>query len=149
MQRSDNGQTIGPNYAMNWRDHLNLGQYLRDFFNSSVYLNTGIYQPGPGGSMASSFGLAIYNAENLATMIREIADTMINSHTHDIEAILPLLFYGFEGWDSSDAHGFNDAKGIGDKCKDMREYLSRNIGNPVFVRDGFSQSLGQQDQTGS
>lgn len=89
MQRSDNGQTIGPNYAMNWRDHLNLGQYLRDFFNSSVYLNTGIYQPGPGGSMASSFGLAIYNAENLATMIREIADTMINSHTHDIEGKSP------------------------------------------------------------
>ncbi|KAK8859694.1 hypothetical protein PGQ11_010428 [Apiospora arundinis] len=79
MQPSANGQTVGPNYTMNWWDHLNLGQYMRDVFNSSVYLNTGTYQPGQGGKMAPSFGLAMYNADNLTVMAKEIADSMTNS----------------------------------------------------------------------
>ncbi|KAK8078816.1 hypothetical protein PG994_002623 [Apiospora phragmitis] len=79
MQTFDNGQTFGPNYTMNWFDHLNLGVYMKDVLNSTVFLNTGTYQPGAGGRMAPSFGLAMYNAENLTVRVGQIADSMTNS----------------------------------------------------------------------
>ncbi|KAK7959248.1 uncharacterized protein PG986_004102 [Apiospora aurea] len=79
MQAFADGQTVGPNYTMNWFDHLNLGMYMKDVLNSTVVLNTGTYQPGDGGRMASSFGLAMYNAANLTTMVGQIADSMTNS----------------------------------------------------------------------
>lgn len=79
MQAFADGQTFGPNYTMNWFDHLNLGMYMKDILNSTVYLNTGTYQPGDGGKMAPSFGLAMYNADNLTTMLGQISDSMTNS----------------------------------------------------------------------
>lgn len=79
MQAFADGQTFGPNYTMSWFDHLNLGMYMKDVLNSTVYLNTGTYQPGDGGKMAPSFGLAMYNADNLTTMVGRIADSMTNS----------------------------------------------------------------------
>ncbi|ETS80123.1 hypothetical protein PFICI_07652 [Pestalotiopsis fici W106-1] len=79
MQASVGGQVSGPNYTMNYWDHLNLGQYMRDVLNSSVYLFTNTIAPGDGGHMAPSFGLAMYNADNLTDMVHDIADSMTNS----------------------------------------------------------------------
>lgn len=75
----DDGQPTGANYTMNWWDHLNLGQYMEDVLNSSVYLNTYTFAPGDGGRMAPSLGLAMYNADNLTTMVRDLAESMTNS----------------------------------------------------------------------
>lgn len=75
----DGGQPTGANYTMNWWDHLNLGQYMEDVLNSSVYMNTGTLAPGDGGKMAPSFGLAMYNADNLTAMVRDMAESMTNS----------------------------------------------------------------------
>ncbi|KAK8063725.1 hypothetical protein PG996_008377 [Apiospora saccharicola] len=79
MQAYADGKTSGPNYTMNWFDHLNLGRYMYDVFNSTVGLSVGTYGPGDGGKMAPSFGLAMYNADNLTTMVGQIADSMTNS----------------------------------------------------------------------
>lgn len=39
MRATTDGQVTEPNNAMSWWDHLNLGQYMRDIFNSTVFLS--------------------------------------------------------------------------------------------------------------
>jgi cytochrome c oxidase subunit IV len=79
MQASVDGEVSGPNYTMNYWDHLNLGTYMRDVMNSSVIKSTDTYAPYDGGKMAPTFGLAMWNQDNLTTMVHDIADSMTNS----------------------------------------------------------------------
>lgn len=70
-----NGTT--KNYTINYADYLNIGQYMYDVLNSSVGYEGYSFQPS--GNMVPTFGLAMYNADNITQTMDRIAEGMTNS----------------------------------------------------------------------